>query len=87
MWLGFGLASRNGLVGGSIVLVMLSAYMRRVAAEEVMLVVHLGAACRDDMRETSRLLPGVYWVRPTSDARAVPSLQLLLPRAVCRTTV
>jgi protein-S-isoprenylcysteine O-methyltransferase Ste14 len=63
MWLGFGLASRNGLVGGSIVLVMLTAYMRRIAAEEAMLVVHLGGAYgayKDYMRETSRVLPRVY---------------------------
>jgi protein-S-isoprenylcysteine O-methyltransferase Ste14 len=60
MWLGFGLASRNALVGGSIVLVMLTAYVRRIAAEEAMLAVHLGGAYRDYMRETSRLLPRVY---------------------------
>jgi protein-S-isoprenylcysteine O-methyltransferase Ste14 len=44
----------------SIVAVMLGAYTRRIAAEEAMLVDHLGAAYRDYMHQTSRILPRVY---------------------------
>jgi protein-S-isoprenylcysteine O-methyltransferase Ste14 len=58
--LGFGLVTRNALVAVTIVLAMLTAYTRRIVAEEAMLVDHLGAAYQDYIHETFRLLPGVY---------------------------
>ena len=52
--------SQNAIVASSIVAVMLGAYTRRIATEGALLVDHLGAAHRDDMHQTSRILPGIY---------------------------
>jgi protein-S-isoprenylcysteine O-methyltransferase Ste14 len=60
LWLRFGLASQHAIVASSIVAVMLDAYSHRIAAEEAMLIDYLGAAYRDYMDQTSRILPGVY---------------------------
>jgi len=60
LWLGFGLASQNAIVAPSVVAVMFGAYTRRIAAEEAMLVDHFGAAYRDYMHQTSRILPRVF---------------------------
>ena len=60
LWLAWPKPSQNAMVASSIVAVMLGAYTRRIATEEALLVDHLGAAHRDDMHQTSRILPGIY---------------------------
>ena len=60
LWLGFGLAAKNLLVAGSILVAMLAAYTRRIAVEEVMLNEQFGEAYAEYVRHTARLLPGVF---------------------------
>jgi protein-S-isoprenylcysteine O-methyltransferase len=57
MWTGFGLSTRDWLIGAICGAGMWLAYRRRIAAEETMLVQQLGDAYRDYMRTTPALLP------------------------------
>jgi protein-S-isoprenylcysteine O-methyltransferase len=57
MWTGFGLSTRDWLIGALCATSMWLAYRRRIAAEEAMLVHQLGDAYRDYMRTTPALLP------------------------------
>lgn len=60
LWLGFGLAAANLLVAGTITVVMLAVYARRITAEEAMLNEQLGQAYAEYARHAARLVPGVY---------------------------
>jgi protein-S-isoprenylcysteine O-methyltransferase len=57
MWTGFGLSTRDWLIGALCGTGMWLAYRRRISAEEAMLVQQLGDAYRDYMRTTPALLP------------------------------
>jgi protein-S-isoprenylcysteine O-methyltransferase len=57
MWTGFGLSTRDWLIGALCGAGMSVAYRRRIAAEETMLVNQLGDTYRDYMRTTPALLP------------------------------
>ena len=60
LWLGFGLASGNAIVALCIELPMLTAYHRRIAAQEAMLLEKLGEPYREYVQQTWRMLPPVY---------------------------
>jgi protein-S-isoprenylcysteine O-methyltransferase Ste14 len=60
LWLGFGLASGNAIVGLSVAPAMALAYVRRIDAEEDMLARELGEPYRRYMRESWRVVPWVY---------------------------
>ncbi len=60
MWVGFGLATRNWLVGLTVSLAMALVYPRRIRAEEALLAQHFGDAYRNYAHKTWRLAPGVY---------------------------
>jgi protein-S-isoprenylcysteine O-methyltransferase len=57
MWTGFGICTRDWLIGALCGTGMWLAYRRRIAAEEAMLVDQLGDAYREYMRTTPALLP------------------------------
>jgi protein-S-isoprenylcysteine O-methyltransferase Ste14 len=60
LWTGFGLASANWLAAGVIGGLVGRAYLRRIAAEEEMLVAAMGQRYAAYQRTTSRLVPGLY---------------------------
>lgn len=60
MWLGFGLASGNGLVLGLVEVAMWLVYARRITAEETMLTRQLGEGYVRYQDRTARLVPGLY---------------------------
>ncbi len=60
LWLGAGLATANGLVTVAILLLIVTAYRARIAAEEAMLLEAFGDAYRTYSRRTWRLLPPIY---------------------------
>jgi protein-S-isoprenylcysteine O-methyltransferase Ste14 len=59
-WIGGGLATTNWIVAGAIIILLLSAYISRIQAEEAMLLATFGQAYREYSRQTWRLLPFVF---------------------------
>jgi protein-S-isoprenylcysteine O-methyltransferase Ste14 len=57
IWIGFGWAMRNWLLGLLNTLVLLAVYGRRIQVEEAMLAETLGAPYREYQRRTWRLIP------------------------------
>jgi protein-S-isoprenylcysteine O-methyltransferase Ste14 len=57
MWTGFGLSTRDWLIGAVCGVGMWLLYRHRINAEENMLLEQLGDAYREYMRETPGLLP------------------------------
>jgi len=60
VWVGFGVALANWLLSVSSAAALVWAYRRRMAAEERMLEAALGDAYRVYVRQTARLVPGLY---------------------------
>ena len=60
LWLGAGLATMNWLVLAIILIVMLAVYLRRVAAEERLLLEAFGDEYRAYARRTWRMLPPLF---------------------------
>lgn len=60
MWLGYGLALTSVPATFATTLPNLAAYLRRIDAEEIMLVDSLGEGYRAYQRRTRRLIPAVY---------------------------
>ncbi len=60
LWLGAGLATMNWLALAIILVVIVAVYVRRIAAEERMLLEAFGDDYRDYARQTRRILPLLY---------------------------
>src|SRR5579859_2961959 len=59
-WMGGGLATGNWIVAGAIIVLLVSAYLPRIRAEEVMLRATFGEAYEDYSRQSWRLIPFVF---------------------------
>ena len=60
MWLGAGVALRNWIALVFMVLFLGRAYLRRMKAEEEMLLTSIGETYRDYSRRTWRVIPFIY---------------------------
>jgi protein-S-isoprenylcysteine O-methyltransferase Ste14 len=60
LWTGFGLATANWATAAAIAGLVGRAYLRRIAAEEAMLVATMGERYAAYRRATRRLVPGLY---------------------------
>ena len=60
VWVGFGLALANWLTSGLSAAALAWAYRQRMEAEERMLEAALGEPYRTYLRQTARLVPGLY---------------------------